>query len=134
MQEIDSKDDFQDNDIEIVDLDVPDKGFSHFLFSLGKKGSFATSRRALPLLFICVLGLFVVLLQPGSSPVSHQPAVSHSSATTSSSFSQSLTICAINIIATPGQPVIFSRTPVLTYACSNGTVLPSLSGRGSQKP
>jgi len=141
MQGMDGQDDFLDDDVEIVDLGVPDKGFSCFLFLLSKKRFSLPSRRSLPLLLLCVLGLCMVLLQSGSSLVSHQSAGSSSSRTIFSNSSAQLISCGVLIIITPGQSVISALplpSPVVTsnkiFNCSDVTTIPALPGNSGQKP
>src|ERR1700694_3161379 len=102
------QDTWDQNEVEIVDLGAPDKGFSRYFFTLGEKWRAAAYLRVKLVVLVFVLSLFVAVLQSSSSFVNNQTPSAHFPVHT---YSHPHTIeCASMIIITNGQEITWQRS------------------------
>ena len=129
------QDTWDQDEVEIVDLGAPDKGFSRYLFTLGEKWHVAAYLRVKLVALVFVLSLFVAVLQSGSSFVNNQAPSAHPPVPTNSLPHK--IECAATIIINSDQKITWqlstSSSPVY-YVCSSGTPLPIPSGNDGKNP
>lgn len=140
MSDLHERETWDQNEVEIVNLGAPDKGFSRYFFTLGEKWCAAAYLRVKLVVLAFMLSLFVTVLQSSSSFVNNQAPGAHLPAPT---YSLPHTIeCAAMIIIisgenTPGQEITWhtslstSSGPAV-YVCSSGTPLPIPSGNNGK--
>lgn len=68
------QDTWDQDEVEIVDLGAPDRGFSKYVFALGANWHAAAPFRTRLVTLLAALCLLVAVLQPGASVVSSQPS------------------------------------------------------------
>jgi hypothetical protein len=138
MNDFHEQDAWDQNEVEIVDLGAPDKGFSRYFFTLGEKWHAAAYLRVKLVVLVFVLSLFVAVLQSSSSFVNNQTPSAHLPVST---YSLPHKIeCAVAIIITNGQEITWqqflstSSSQGVVYVCSSGTPLPIPSGNDGKNP
>ena len=100
------------DEVEIIDLDVPDKGLSRYVFTLGERWHAAASLRARLVALVIAFGLLIAVLQPGSSGVNTRtPGSLRTVPRSSFHFTIYILDCVapISISGPPGQAITWHR-------------------------
>jgi hypothetical protein len=104
MHDFNKQNSCSDTEIEIVDLQVPDRGIALFFFSLGKIPSLATKyihNRIMHIYPLILLALLIAILIPDSSSMNAQSAPAHHPQFNHSSSLQ-FGACDASVNTTPG--------------------------------
>ncbi|HCI82185.1 MAG TPA: hypothetical protein DHW02_21135 [Ktedonobacter sp.] len=117
---------WDEDEIQIEDLDVPDNGFHLFLYNLGEKLKLATRIRARSIALFCAISLLCMLFLPSSAFLNSVVHTPHSPLTTSSSM-QNTTCQEITVNSKDSNLNIPSSMPmppdsVTLHLCSSETV------------
>ena len=74
---------WNDHEVQLEDLSVPDKGFRLFLYVLGENLNGASRFRVRPIALLCTIGLLCILFLPSSALLNPTVLTPHSTFTTS---------------------------------------------------
>ena len=86
MDNLKHSESWDEHEIQLEDLDVPDKGFHLFLYNLGEKLNLAAHIRARLITLFCAISLLCMLFLPSSAFLNSVVHTSYSTLSTSASM------------------------------------------------